>query len=396
MQIEKLSHTPGRKLTFQAEIQIEDLILFDIDFQLRIRDVDSGRELYSCHIRQQGIDIAWLPQGSYQVSVKLPDLNIAAGDYSFDLLAWSNANGEPVLHHEASVLASLGDSDNEDSLNRPEWQIKSLHGSCRISELSWNKQHDDWFFRHFDHAARVVINMMLGDSPQLKGKILDVGCGDGIIDLAVFLRCQPELLVGIDPFKGFERLPEIVASNHVPAEVLDDSRLQFKAADGNEIPYADDYFDVVLSWGSLEHIAGGYKNTLLEIQRVLKPGGLFFVHPGLFYGPVGNHLGEFFDDPYLHLKIPEQELRDKVLKTQPELMDRSGDIATPAQYWQWYTELNRITVDDFEAELRAMNFEPWRVALRNNNMVEYTAELQKYSFTDLATSELYLSVINRK
>jgi hypothetical protein len=53
-------------------------------------------------------------------------------------------------------------------------------------------------------------------------------------------------------------------------------------------------------------------------------------------------------------------------------------------------------VSDFEAELRAMNFEPCRVALRNNNMVEYTVELQNYSFTDLATSELYLSVINRK
>ena len=396
MQIEKITQTTDRKLTFQADIRIEELILFDIDFQLRIRDVSSGQELYSCHIRQQGIDIAWLPRGSYQVSVKLPDLNKPAGEYSFDLLAWSNANGEAVLHHELTRVAALTDTDSEDALNRPDWQIKSLDGKCRISELSWNKQHDDWFFRHFDHAARVVINMMLGDSPQLKGKILDVGCGDGIIDLAVFLRCQPELLVGIDPFKGFERLSEIVTSNHVPAEALDDTRLQFKAADGNEIPYADDYFDVVLSWGSLEHIAGGYKNTLLEIQRVLKPGGLFFVHPGLFYGPVGNHLGEFFDDPFIHLKMPEEELREKVLNTRPELMDRSGDIATPEQYWQWYTELNRITVDDFEAELRAMNFEPWRVALRNNNMVEYTAELQKFSFTDLATSELYLSVINRK
>ena len=115
-----------------------------------------------------------------------------------------------------------------------------------------------------------------------------------------------------------------------------------------------------------------------------------------FYGPVGNHLGEFFADPYLHLKIPEEELREKVLNTRPELMDRSGDKATPGQYWQWYTELNRITVNDFEAELRAMNFEPWRVAVRNNSMVEYTAELQNYSFTNLATSELYLSVINRK
>jgi len=84
------------------------------------------------------------------------------------------------------------------------------------------------------------------------------------------------------------------------------------------------------------------------------------------------------------------------MATRPELMDRSGDIASPEQYWQWYTELNPISVDGFEKELREMNFEPWRVAVRNSDLVEYTAELQEYSFTDLATCELYLSAINRK
>jgi len=393
MQIRNFIQVEEQITTFQGEIHIENLVLFDLDFQLRIRDKSSGKDIHSCHIRQQGKDIVWLPRGAYEVSVSLAGLNIPAGSYYIDLLAWSDANGDAILHSEACVEAKLT-YDNDTC--RTEWQIRSLDNSFEISDLSWNHRHDNWFFRHFDHAARVVVSMMLGDSPLLRGKILDVGCGDGIIDLAVFLRCQPELLVGIDPFKGFKRLPAIVTSNHIPREVLDDSRLQFKAEDGNNIPYPNDYFDVVLSWGSLEHIADGYKGTLIEIQRVLKPGGLFFVHPGLFYGPSGNHLGEFFSDPYLHLKIPEDQLRDKVLNTQPELMDRSGDVATPKQYWQWHTELNHITVNDFEAELRAMNFEPWRVALRTNNMVEYTKELQNHSFTDLATSELYLSVINRK
>lgn len=393
MQIEAFTQTPDGD-HFIARLLIAEEILFDLDFQLRIRNHQGGAEVYSSHIRQQGIDIAWLPGGNFTVEVTVTNLELPIGDYFVDFLAWSNANGQPKLHAESSLEIKLDAQQNKNGISQPNWQIHSTERD--LAQLSWNKQHDDWFFRHFDHASRVIINMMLDDSPKLRGKILDVGCGDGIIDLAVFLRCQPELLVGIDPFKGFERLPGIIAANNLPATILDNPALQFKAEDGNAIPYEDDYFDVVLSWGSLEHIDGGYQNTLKEIQRVLKPGGLFFVHPGLFYGPAGNHLGEFFDDPFIHLKLPEDELCEQVLATQPELMDRSGDIASAEQYWQWYTELNPITVDGFEQELRQMGFEPWRVAVRNNDLVEYTQELQQYSFTDLATSELYLSAINKK
>lgn len=382
--------------TFQAHIQVDDLIIFDLDFQLRIRDRKTCVEVYSRHIRQQGVDIAWLPRGSYCLDVGLNDLVLPAGNYKFDLLAWSKANGKPVLQDQADIDGELREPRDDPGISQPQWRITSSDKNCDISELSWNKQHSDWFFRHFDHASRVIIHMMLDDSPRLRGKILDVGCGDGIIDLAVYLRCQPELLVGIDPFKGFERLPEIIAANHLPKEVLNDSGLQFKAEDGNSIPYPDNYFDVVLSWGSLEHIAGGYRKTLEEIQRVLKPDGLFFVHPGLFYGPAGNHLGEFFDDPFIHLKISPEELQQRLFNAPPELMDRAGYVASIEQYWQWYTELNPISVDRFEKELRAMGFEPWRVAVRNTDLVEYTPALQEYSFTDLATSELYLSAINKK
>ena len=381
---------------FQAQIQVDELIIFDLDFQLRIRDRMTGVEVYSRHIRQQGMDIAWLPRGAYLLNVELGDLELPAGNYKFDLLTWSNANGKPVLQDEANIDCELKKPRHDPGSSQPQWQIRCSDKNYDIGELSWNKQHSDWFFRHFDHASRVIVHMMLDDSPKLRGKILDVGCGDGIIDLAVYLRCQPELLVGIDPFKGFERLPEIIAANHLPKEVLDGTGLQFKAEDGNSIPYPDSYFDVALSWGSLEHIAGGYRKTLEEIQRVLKPGGLFFVHPGLFYGTQGNHLGEFFDDPFIHLKIPPEELRHRLFNSAPELMDRAGLTASTEQYWQWFTELNPITVDGFERELRAMGFEPWRVAVRNADLVEYTPALQEYSFTDLATSELYLSAINKK
>jgi SAM-dependent methyltransferase len=146
----------------------------------------------------------------------------------------------------------------------------------------------------------------------------------------------------------------------------------------------------------LEHIAGGYQKTLAEIRRVLKPGGLFFVHPGLYYSIDGNHLAEFFDDPFIHLKIPETELKQKVLGSQPRRMERAGHRAEPAEYWQWYKELNKITTQKIEQELREIGFEPWRVGLRTANVVEYTAELQKYNMADLAIKEMYASFILNK
>ena len=129
---------------------------------------------------------------------------------------------------------------------------------------------------------------------------------------------------------------------------------------------------------------------------MLRDGGLFFVHPGLYYSNYGHHLGEFSSEPFFHLKQSRESLREFVLAGTPEYMDRSGEFASPAQYWQWYTELNPITVAGFEQELRALEFEPWRVAIRTEDRIEYTPELLKYPMQDLATVELYLSCINRK
>jgi hypothetical protein len=77
-------------------------------------------------------------------------------------------------------------------------------------------------------------------------------------------------------------------------------------------------------------------------------------------------------------------------------MDRAGHVASNEEYWQWYTELNPITAAGFEQILRAYEFEPWRVAIRTEEIIEYTPEILRYPMQDLATAELYLSCWNRK
>jgi SAM-dependent methyltransferase len=395
MKIEGLDLSLAESPRISAILRQDSAMVFEPDVQVQVLAADGNQQLHNCNLAA-AFSIGWLPRGEYQLQCHMHDLQLPQGSFLLRMITFSEQGRERKVIDESTISFVNPTPVSATGLTQPAWSMESSPGTVAIEELAWNRGHEDWFFRHFDHAALVVTDYLLKKHPLLKGRILDVGCGDGIIDLGIFLRAQPEELVAIDPFGGFKRLPEIVKDNHLPADVLDDPRLQFRAEDGNAIPYPDDYFDVVVSWGSLEHIAGGYAKALDEIRRVLKNGGLFFVHPGLYYGALGNHLGEFFDDPFVHLKLPQEQLKEAVLKAQPRRMDRAGHIAVPEEYWQWYTELNPIEVSAFEQELRQLGFEPWRAAVRTSDVIEYSPELQGYPIQDLATVELYLSAWNRK
>ena len=336
--------------------------------------------------------LGWLPRGRYAIHAFLPDA-LPAGPCTAAFEAAHRVAMKDVTVAEQGARVKLGAPTG--GAHSITWDFEGIAPTPRLAELSWRKGGGDWFFRHFDHAGPTIISYMLGDSPQLLGRILDVGCGDGITDLSLALRTGCKELVGVDPFRGYERLAEIAAAAHLPADVIP-ANLRFMAEDANALPFEDDSFDVLVSWGSVEHIAGGYLKALDEMRRVLKPGGLLFIHPGLYYSNFGHHLGEFSSEPFFHLKKPLDEVERLVMSTPPNYMDRSGEFATPAQYWQWFRELNPITVSQFEQELRARDLQPWRVALRTEGVIEYTPEIEKYPMQDLATTELYVSCVNRK
>lgn len=336
--------------------------------------------------------IGWLPRGRYRLRTFLPDA-IAAGGWSLTIEA---------VHREAMSYVVAAQTAGRVVVDPPKgaasavtWDLEGIAPTPRLSELSWKKPPSDWFFKHFDHAGPTIISYLLGDSPQLRGRILDVGCGDGITDLSIALRTGCEELIGVDPFRGYERLGEILAANHVPPDAVP-RQLRFMAEDANALPFEDNRFDVIVSWGSVEHIAGGYLKALDEMRRVLKPGGLLFIHPGLYYSNYGHHLGEFSSEPFFHLKKPLAEIERIVMNTPPNYLDRAGEFSPPAQYWQWFRELNPITVAQFESELRERDLQPWRVAIRTEGLIEYTPEIEKYPMQDLATAELYVSCVNRK
>jgi ubiquinone/menaquinone biosynthesis C-methylase UbiE len=99
-------------------------------------------------------------------------------------------------------------------------------------------------------------------------KVLDVGCGTGTLALEVEPRVGATGSVfGIDPAtQQIARARSKAARRNLPTD--------FQIGVIEQLPFADQTFDVVLSTLMMHHLPAGLKRQgLAEIARVLKPGG---------------------------------------------------------------------------------------------------------------------------
>lgn len=143
---------------------------------------------------------------------------------------------------------------------------------------------------YYEEYQESVIAQLFAALPALSGRVLDFGCGEG--GLVVALRQRGIAAYGID-----------VATNKRALETVEIAKLRalryglpdniFESYDGKTLPYRAETFNYVISQHVFEHvdayISDNHFQYLQEARRVLKQGGGFLLTcPNKLY-PIETH-----------------------------------------------------------------------------------------------------------
>jgi len=119
-----------------------------------------------------------------------------------------------------------------------------------------------------DGAEEKVRRYVAQSAAEAPARVLDVGCGTGIL-LAALLERFPGAKCVVEVDFAIEMLRQ-------NARNLPDRRVSRVCADAMRLPAASGAFDLVLCFGILPHLHDG-SAALAEFLRVLKPGGTLSV-----------------------------------------------------------------------------------------------------------------------
>lgn len=153
---------------------------------------------------------------------------------------------------------------------------------------------------HWAGSYDAITNLILqpsqnsiGRLAQVKAgdKVLDVGCGSGRLTMAAQDWAGADgQAVGFDPSP---EMIEVARKNAARAGL----KAKFELGVVEKLPFPEASFDVVLNRLMLHHLPGDLKQRgLVEMRRVLKPGGLCLVvdfeppNSGLLRMIVQNHM----------------------------------------------------------------------------------------------------------
>jgi ubiquinone/menaquinone biosynthesis C-methylase UbiE len=104
-----------------------------------------------------------------------------------------------------------------------------------------------------------------------RGRIIDVGCGFGGMNIVLARKFADSEIVGIDLSD-----PLLQLANRSAQTAGLGARVRFEKADVHQIPYDDDSFDAAIST-NMVHLVDNPVQMLNEIERILVPDGCLFI-----------------------------------------------------------------------------------------------------------------------
>ncbi|SHE78517.1 Methyltransferase domain-containing protein [Microbulbifer donghaiensis] len=179
--------------------------------------------------------------------------------------------------------------------------------------------------------------MITVDPRQLKlepgQKVLDLGCGEGRHAIHLLISEAIDIVAVdlniADVRTACERAQPFAEQQQTRG------RLLFSVANGLQLPFAEGTFDVVICSEVLEHIED-YRAVLAEIDRVLKPGGIFAASVPTFLPEwiCWQLSDEYHQVEGGHIRIfRERELRSSIERLGHSFFARHKAHALHSPYW---------------------------------------------------------------
>jgi arsenite methyltransferase len=159
----------------------------------------------------------------------------------------------------------------------PSWSVLSTLGSIGVTFLGVGA-----FMVWSSRVAKPGLRDKLIDSLGLTGdeKVLDVGCGRGLMLIGAAKRLKTGKATGIDIWSK-----EDLSGNSADAAKLNaklegvPDRVRIENGDARKLVYPDNNYDVVISSLAIHNISDGEQRdqAVRQMWRVLKPGGRLLI-----------------------------------------------------------------------------------------------------------------------
>lgn len=193
--------------------------------------------------------------------------------------------------------------------------------------------------------------------PKKFKKVLDAGCGTGVCSLALSERGGS--VMGLDISRESINTARLLSD-----KLQQKDNLEFIQGDLLGLPFRNDSFDLVFSWGAIHHTSNPEK-ALEELVRVLSINGMLIL--AVYRRTRLTFLHEFIRK--LCLRMPDRTGRGfvKIIATLVRLIEkiktleevRKDNISIESKIKDWYfvPEKHFFSIDEMEALFKKHNLD---------------------------------------